>query len=389
MFNQKNIVFFLILILVFLYFGYFLKTYPVSVFTQPEQADMSLFWEAWEIVQNKFINQEKIDNDVLIQGAISGMLKSLEDDYSVFLNPEETEIFLEDTEGFFQGIGAEIGLKEGQLQIIAPLPETPAQKAGLMSGDKILKIDEKSTQDMKIDEAVRLIRGPEGSEVVLSIIRDNWDEPRDFSIKRAIIKIPSLEWKIINNNIAYIKIYHFNKLILNDFSQAVNEFLKKDIRGIVLDLRNNPGGYLDVSVEISKWFLAKDNIILIEERKIDKEIIYKNDKNGKLLDYPLVVLINQGSASGAEIVAGALKDNQRAKIVGEPSFGKGSVQSLEILKNFSSIKITIAKWYTPNKEPINNIGIKPDYIIEMTEKDYLEEKDPQLEKALELILKIN
>ncbi len=385
MFNQKNILFFLIGILIFFWLGFYLSQINTQpVFSQPESVNMSLFWQAWEVIQEKYVNEEEIDNEKLIQGAIGGMINSLQDDYSIYLNPEETEMFLQDTEGYFQGVGMEIGIRDEQLQVIAPLPNTPAEKAGLKSGDKILKIDEQSTQNMRIDQAVKLIRGPEGSKVTLTIIRN--DQEKDFVLKRAIIEIPSIKLEIIDNNIAYIKIYQFNKLILNEFSNIRNEILKKDIQGIILDLRNNPGGYLNVSVEIAENFLKKDKIVLIERKKTGEEILYTNKNNGKLLEYPLIVLINQGSASGSEIVAGALKDNNRAKIIGTPSFGKGSVQSLELLQDSSSIKITVAKWFTPNKEPIDLVGIKPDYIIELTNE---QNKDAQLDKALELIKKIN
>jgi carboxyl-terminal processing protease len=354
----------------------------------PQEIDFSLFWEVYNKLKENFVDKEKIDDQKILEGAISGMVKSLGDPYTVFLNKEKTKRFIEDTKGSFEGIGAEIGIKKGQLQIVAPLEGTPAQKAGLRAGDKILKIDGKPTIDMSLEEAVSLIRGPKGTKVVLTIYRDEWEEPKDIEIERDKITIPSikLEFKEVDGEkIAYLKIYQFTENASSEFEKTAKQILSEKTRKIVLDLRDNPGGYLDVAEDIAGWFLKKGTPILIEDfgRK-DQKIRYSKG-NGLLSSYSLVVLVNQGTASGAEILAGALRDNKNVLLIGEKTFGKGSVQTLEKLSNNSSLKITIAKWLTPKGEMINEKGLEPDIKIKMSEEDYKQGKDPQLEKALEIL----
>ena len=382
----------LLVVLVFIIFGVgFLvgKNTVVCKFCPPEDLDFSLFWEAWHKIQQEYVNPGDIDTQELIYGAISGMVESLEDPYTIFFDPQDTKKFLEDVGGSFEGIGAEIGIREGQLQIIAPLEGTPAQRVGLRPGDKIIKIDGASTIDITIEEAVTLIRGPRGTEVSLTIMRDEWDSSKDFMIKRAVIEVPSLKWELKEENIAYIKLYHFSEKIDQDFKEIATEILKTPAEKIILDLRGNPGGYLERAQDIAGWFLEKGQVVVIEDfgGKIEQEI-YKAKGNSKFSDYPLVILINQGSASASEILASALRDNRGIKMIGETSFGKGSVQKLEQLTDGSSLKITIANWLTPNEELITDKGLEPDIKIEMTEQDYEQDRDPQLEKALEIIKEI-
>jgi len=352
----------------------------------PEEIDFSLFWEAYHKLQEKFVNKEKFDVQEMIYGAISGMVKSLEDPYTVFLPPEETKRFIEDVKGVFEGVGMEIGIRKGQLQVIAPLEGTPAQRAGLRAGDKILEIDGKPTVDMTIEEAVNLIRGPRGSEVTLTIFREEWEKTKEIKITRAVIEIPSLKWELKNDDIAYIKIYQFSEKANFDFRVAAIEILASPAKKIILDLRNNPGGYLEIAQDISGWFLEKGDIVVVEDfgGKRDQKI-YKAEGPSRFLDYPIVILTNQGSASGSEILAGALRDNRGILIIGEQSFGKGSVQELEKLKEGSSLKITVARWLTPKGELITDKGLDPDIKVEMTEEDYEEGRDPQLDKAIEII----
>ena len=382
----------LLVVLVFIIFGIgFLvgKNTVVCKFCHPEDLDFSLFWEAWHKIQQEYVNPGDIDTQELIYGAISGMVESLEDPYTIFFDPQDTKKFLEDVGGSFEGIGAEIGIREGQLQIIAPLEGTPAQRVGLRPGDKIIKIDGASTIDITIEEAVTLIRGPRGTEVSLTIMRDEWDSSKDFMIKRAVIEVPSLKWELKEENIAYIKLYHFSEKIDQDFKEIATEILKTPAEKIILDLRGNPGGYLERAQDIAGWFLEKGQVVVIEDfgGKIEQEV-YKAKGNSKFSDYPLVILINQGSASASEILASALRDNRGIKMIGETSFGKGSVQKLEQLTDGSSLKITIANWLTPNEELITDKGLEPDIKIEMTEQDYEQDRDPQLEKALEIIKEI-
>ena len=326
----------------------------------------------------------------MIYGAISGMVKSLEDPYTTFLNPEDSKKFLEDVTGQFEGVGMEIGIRKGQLQVIAPLEGTPAQRAGLRSGDKIIKIEDTLTVDITIDEAVNLIRGTKGTEVTLMIFREEWQNTKEIKIVRAVIEVPSLKWELKETpegeKIAYLKLYQFSEKASSDFTRTAIEILNSPAEKIILDLRNNPGGYLEVARDISGWFLERGQTVAIEDFGQETEQnIYKAKGNARLLQYPIVILINQGSASGSEILAAALRDNRGIKIIGEKSFGKGSVQELEKLKEGSSLKITVARWLTPSGELITDIGLEPDIKVEMTEEDYTAERDPQFDKAIEVI----
>lgn len=353
----------------------------------PEEIDFSLFWEAYHKLKEKFVDKSKIDAQKIIYGAISGMIKSLGDPYSAFFTPAERKKFEEDIKGSFEGIGIEIGIRNGQLLIITPLEETPAKKAGLRAGDKILKINDILTVDLTIDEAVNLIRGPKDTEVTLTILREGWEQPKEIKIRRDLIKIPSIKFEIKETpegeKIAYIKIFQFFENTAQDFNRIANEILKKGLNKIILDLRNNPGGILQEAEEVASWFLKKDQIMVIVEGKERTE--HRTKRDGKFADYPIVILINNGSASGAEILAAAIRDNREAKIIGEKSFGKGSVQEPDLLSDNSLLKITTAKWLTPKGQHISEVGLNPDLVVKMTEEDYEQEKDPQLEKALEII----
>jgi len=352
----------------------------------PSEIDLSLFWEAWNKLQEKFVSPEKLDIQKMIYGAISGMVKSLEDPYTVFLAPDEAKKFLEDVSGQFEGVGMEIGIRKGQLQVIAPLEGTPAQKAGLRSGDKIIKINDTPTADLTVDEAVNLIRGPKGTEVTLTIFREEWGKTEEIKIVRDVIEVPSLKWELKDDNIAYIQLYQFSERAGFDFRMAAIEILNSPAEKIILDLRNNPGGYLEVARDISGWFLERGQIVAIEDfGKGAEQNIYKAGGNARFLGYPIVILINQGTASGSEIMAAALRDNRGIKLIGEKSFGKGSVQELEKLREGASLKITVAKWLTPSGEFITDKGLEPDIKVEMTDQDYEEGRDPQLDKAIEII----
>jgi len=350
----------------------------------PEEIDFSLFWEAYHKLKEKFVDQGKLNPQKILYGAISGMTQSLEDPYTVFFSPEENKKFQEEVKGTFEGVGMEVGIKKGQLQVIAPLEGTPAQKAGLRAGDKILKINDTPTSNLTLDEAVNLIRGPKGTKVKLTIYREGWSESKDFEIVRAVIEIPSLKWEM-KDGIVYLRIYQFTEKAALDFARAAMEILAKPSQKMILDLRDNPGGYLEVAQDIAGWFLEKGEIVAIEDFGNGKTKEYKSEGPARFLDYKIVVLINQGSASGAEILAGALRDNRGILLIGEKSFGKGSVQEVENLKGGSSLKITVAKWLTPKGKSISETGLTPDIEVKMTEKDVEEGKDPQLEKAIEIL----
>ena len=353
---------------------------------QPGTVDFSLFWDAYQKLQENFIDPSKIDNQKIMYGAIEGMAKSLGDPYTSFFDPGQAKRFQQDLSGSFEGIGVEIGIKKNQLTVIAPLEGTPGQKSGLKAGDSILKIDGKDATDMTTEEAVSLIRGPKGTTVVLSIYRDGWPSAKDIKITRGTIIVPSMKWELKNGNIAYIRINEFGETLPNDFRKAALEILSSPVKKIVLDLRGNPGGYLEVSQEIAGWFLPQGQIVTIEDFGKGKEQKqYKTEGNANLAIYPLVVLIDQGSASASEILAGALRDDRKIKLIGEKSFGKGSVQEVVNLRGGSFLKITIAKWLTPKGTSISEVGLEPDIKVGISDKDAEADKDPQLDKALEIV----
>lgn len=351
----------------------------------PEGLDFSLFWEAWYALEENFVDSGRIDYQKMIYGAISGMTESLGDTYTVFMTPEDLKIFEEDVAGEFEGVGMEIGIRKDQLTVIAPLEGTPAEKAGLRAGDKIIKIDDKETRELPPDIAVKYIRGPKGTEVTLTIFREGWSEPKEFIIIRDVIEVPSLKWELVEGNIAYIKLYHFTQAARSDFNTAALEILNSPAKKIILDLRNNGGGFLQVAQDIAGWFLKEGDVVTIEDAGSEEEQkFYRTEGPSRLLSYPIVVLINEGSASASEILAGALRDNRGIKLIGEDSFGKGSIQELEELSK-GGLKITIARWLTPKGELIADRGLEPDIKVEMTDEDYEQERDPQLDKAIEVI----
>ena len=387
-FNKRNLLYLFIAVILAgtFYFGVWVgKEQKQCRFCAPEDINFSLFWDAYHRLQEKYVDTEKLDNQKIIYGAISGMVKSLEDPYTVFFPPEETKKFMEEVSGTFEGIGIEIDVKDNMLQVIAPLEGMPAEKAGIKAGDKILKINDKITGDISIDEAINLIRGKKGTEVTLTIFRDGWKESKEIKIVRDLIIVPSVKLKF-KDDIAIIKISQFSEKAGSDFNKIAYEVLNSSAKKIIIDLRNNPGGYLEVSQDIAGWFLEKGQIVVVEDfggKAENNE--YLAQGNGKLLSYPTVILIDGGSASASEILAGALKDNRNIKLIGEKSFGKGSVQQLENFEDGSSLKITIAKWLTPKGKSISEVGLEPDIKAELTEDDYNNNRDPQLDKAVETV----
>jgi len=392
MFNchNKKICFSVVLVVAFLFvfgLGFLVgQKQVVCPVCPPEDVDFSLFWDAYYKLEQNFIEPTKLNTQKIIYGAISGMAKSLEDPYTDFFDPEEARKFEQDLSGSFEGIGVEIGLKKDILTVIAPLKNTPGQKAGLKSGDMILKIDGKSTSNMSTDEAVNLIRGKKGTEVILTIFREGWKDTKDIKIIRDTIIVPSIEWELKDGNVAYIQMYLFDQMLTSNFNKIALEILNSPAEKIILDLRDNPGGYLEVAQDISGWFLKKGQVVTIEDfGKDENQKYYKAEGSARFSEYPIVVLINQGSASASEILAGTLRDNRNVKLIGEKSFGKGSVQEVLELRDGSMLKITVAKWLTPKGNQISEIGLTPDTVVEMTDEDFENKKDPQLDKALEII----
>ncbi|MGD0576830.1 MAG: S41 family peptidase [Candidatus Staskawiczbacteria bacterium] len=388
--NRKKIIYAIILVICFVAVfsaGIWLGATKIAYHVpQPGTIDFSLFWDAYGKLQKNYIDPSKIDNQKVIYGAIEGMTSSLGDPYTAFFDPQQAQLFEQDLSGSFEGIGVEIGVKNGLLTIIAPLPGTPGDKAGLKTGDEIIKINGKDATSMSSDEAVNLIRGPKGTSVTLSILRDNWSATKDFKITRETINVATMSWKIENGNIAYIKINEFGDTLVSDFKTAALAILQSPAKKIIIDLRGNPGGYLDAAQNIAGWFLQNGQTVTIEDFGDGRaKQIYKAEGNAELAGYPVVVLIDQGSASASEILAGALRDDRNVQLIGTKSFGKGSVQEVINLQGGSFLKITIAKWLTPKGNSISEVGLEPDVKVDITDQDVQLKKDPQLDKALEII----
>lgn len=348
--------------------------------------DVSIFREVVSLIKKNYVHRNELKDQDLLYGAVEGMVNSLKDPYSVFFRPSDAQKFEEDIRGSFGGIGAEIGLRDNQLIIVTPLKNTPAEKVGLKGGDKIFKIDATSTIGLSVEEAVKMIRGEEGTSVVLTIMREGWSETKEFKIVRARIEVPTLDWEMRRDDkILYIQLYNFNTNAPILFYEAVLAGLLDNAQGIVLDLRNNPGGFLEVAVDLSGWFLKRGSIVVRERFSEGKDKIFRAMGNEALKNLPVVVLINEGSASASEILAGALRDHRNVKLIGKKTFGKGTVQNLETLKDGSSLKISVAEWLTPAGHNINVTGLRPDIEVEKTEDDIKNNRDPQLEKAIEVL----
>jgi len=352
-----------------------------------DDVDFAMFWEVWNIVKTKYVDSENVKNKDLYYGALEGIVNSLNDPYTIFLDPEASKMFTDELSGSFEGIGAEIGIRDGVLTVVSPLANSPAEIAGLKTGDRIFKVDGEESFDWSVDKAVEAIRGPKGETVVLTVAREGEDDFIDISIVRDKIELPSvkLEYKTIGDKkIALIELFSFNQDTYLQFAEKLKE-IKQDseIDGLILDLRDDPGGYLDVAIDIaSEWI---DEGVVVSEKSGDGYIFDYNSRSyGDLAEMPTVVLLNEGSASAAEIVAGALQDYDQAVLVGDTSFGKGSVQTLQELADGSTIKITIAKWLTPNGLNIDKEGIDPDIFVDYTREDWEADRDPQLDKALEI-----
>lgn len=350
----------------------------------PKQQDFSLFWDVISLVRERHVEGDKLTDEQILFGAIKGALSELEDPYTSFLSPDESEQFNEDLSGVFGGIGAEIGVRDDQLTIIAPLKGNPAEKVGLKAGDKILKIDATSTIGMEIDAAIKLIRGEPGTVVKLLIMREGLKEAKEFPVTRAIVNVPTLDWEM-KGNIAYFKLYNFNANLMPAWTVAATKALLKSPKGIIIDVRDNPGGFLDISTNIGGWFVKRGNVLVREKfHSGDEERIYSNG-NEAFAQIPVVVIVNQGSASASEILAGALKDLRDATIVGEKTFGKGSVQEVQDIGDGAMIKVSIAEWLTPFGRSINKKGIEPDVTVKLTEENIKKKQDPQLDKALQIL----
>lgn len=363
------------------------KSLPAgAVDENSEGIDFSLFWDAWNIINDKYVAKNGVNDQDKVYGAISGLVASLDDPYTVFFPPKEAEYFESEVRGKFEGVGMEIGVRGDILTVIAPLKNTPAEKAGIQSGDKILKIDETNTFGLTIEESVDLIRGESGTPVLLTVVREGVDSPMEIEIIRDTIDIPTLNTEKRDDGVFVIELYNFSGGSSVLFKNALREFIESGYNKLIIDLRNNPGGFLEASIDMASWFIKAGKPIVREVPRSGKEKVYRSKGYNIFNDsLKLAVLINQGSASASEIFAGALSEYGKAILVGAKSFGKGSVQELLDMSGGTSIKVTIARWFTPNGVSISKNGLTPGFPVEVTLEDLEEGRDPQLEKAVELL----
>lgn len=358
-----------------------------------QDIDFSLFWDVWDRLTASYLDKEELIPYKMVYGAIKGMVASAQDPYTVFLEPEENQQTKEDLNGAFGGVGIQLGYRDGQLAVIAPLAGMPAEEAGIQATDLILKVDDQETMGMTLPEAVRLIRGTEGTKVKLTLLREGEEDFYEAVITRQTILIPSVEVDFVaakgkaisEASVAHLKLRRFGDRTNEEWQQAVEEIASRStVSGVILDVRNNPGGYLSGAVFIASEFLPSGVVVHQENASGVKES-YSVNREGRVLDWPLVVLVNKGSASASEIVAGALQELKRAKVVGETTFGKGTIQEAQELPEGAGLHITTARWLLPSGKTIDQAGVTPDE--EMVDDSETTEIDEQLEKAIEILLK--
>jgi carboxyl-terminal processing protease len=399
--NKKYILSSLALVLILAGFlgGYFFARagYTVAFFplkfidlnreNAPKTVDWQILWDAMDAVNKKYVDGPA-DQQQLLYGAVSGLVGSLNDPYTVFMTPTKSEQFQQDLRGEFSGIGAEIGMRNNQVTIVAPLEGSPAEKAGLKALDKIVAINGESTEKMGLDEAVGKIRGAKGSAVELTYFRDGFEAPKKLTIVRdtIVVKSVSMEVKEVNGKkIGVIKLRRYGEDTKGDLDAIVTRILSENIKGVILDERNNPGGYITSAVEVASNWVKDGDVVVSEQFRDGKKDDYRASGVARLAGLPTVVLVNEGSASASEIVAGALKDYGLATLIGKKTFGKGSVQELVNLPECADLKITVAKWLTPNGKNINLEGIAPDMEVDIKQEDIDAFRDPQLDKSLEFV----
>lgn len=376
-----------------LYFGegkQYSKNYSVNDTELVTNDEFAPFWKVWKILDNKFVDTSSSTSQTKVWGAIQGLASSYNDPYTVFFPPVESKMFEEDISGNFDGVGMEIGIKDKILQVVTPLKNSPAERAGVKAGDIILKIGEKNATDLPVDTAVKLIRGKKGTPVTITFLTKASTKPVERTIIRDVINIPTLDTSTKPGGIFVIKLYSFSAQSTNLFREAMREFVTSGNRKLIIDLRGNPGGYLDAAWDMASIFLPAGKTVIIEDfGKGQDQRIYKSKGYDvfKGNNPEMIILVNGGSASASEILAGALNEQGVAKLVGTKTFGKGSVQELISITPETSLKVTIARWLTPNGHNLSHDGLEPDYKVEITDKDILEKRDSQMEKAIELLTK--
>lgn len=353
-----------------------------------ENIDLDLFWTVWGEIASKYVDVDALNDDMMVYGAIKGMVNSLDDPYTVFMDPKESEDFSASLHGKLEGIGAELSVEDKNLVVVSPLRNSPAERAGILPGDIIYKIDDNLASDMTLFEAIMNIRGKQGTTVNLTIIRKNMSEPFDVSIVRDKIDIESVTVEKLDNEVVYLSVNQFNDNTERDFAKAISEMILNPPKGLIVDLRYNGGGFLDIAVDLLSHVLpTKSKAVEIRQKTGKGEMMYTNG-NPKIVSTPLVVLVNEGSASASEIFAGAVQDLKRGIVMGTKTFGKGTVQEVETFKDGSSIRMTIAKWYTPAGRDVNKVGLIPDVIVELSDEDIEKKIDSQKESAIEYLVNL-
>ncbi|MBU1046546.1 S41 family peptidase [Patescibacteria group bacterium] len=355
---------------------------------QPKEVSFDTFWKSWETLDEKFVSdsEEKVNSQEKIWGAIQGLADSFGDPYTVFMPPADSAIFESDIAGNFEGVGMEIGIRDNVLIVVAPLKGTPAERSGIMPQDKIIEIDGNSTLNMSTDEAVKIIRGERGTDVVLLVRREGTEKDFEISITRDVIEIPNIKTEIIDG-VFVIRLYSFTAASPNLFREALREFIEFNSDKLIIDLRGNPGGYLEVANDIASWFLPMGKVVVTEDYGENQAAKVHSSRGYNIFNdnLKLAILINGGSASASEILAGALSEYDKATLIGTQSFGKGSVQELVKITPETSLKVTVARWLTPLGNSISKNGLTPDIEVEITLDDVKEEKDPQTDKAIEYL----
>ena len=378
----------------FIVFGAFLIVYlllTINVFAEEDQGKknaynkLKVFSEIISLIESNYV--ETVKSDTMIEGAIRGMVKSL-DPHTSYMPPATYKEMQVETTGKFGGLGIEISMRDGVLTVVSPIEETPAFRAGVKAGDKIIKIDDESTLDMTLQDAVSLLRGETGSPIKITIFRKNFKAPKEFTIVRDIIKVRSVVHKLYQEDIGYIKLRNFSKNTSSDLDKALDDLEQKGITKLILDVRNNPGGLLNQAVEVTDRFLNRENLIVYTKgRSNEQNMRFTSHDKVAGVNYPLIVLVNGGSASASEIVAGALQDLNRAIVLGTPTFGKGSVQTIIPLSDGSALKLTTARYYTPSGRVIQENGIEPDILVEMEPVEEIEKKDKDEESEEKIKLR--
>ena len=345
-----------------------------------EQARFRVFWEAWGLVEREFYDRNALDSQKMTYGAVRGMLESLGDTHTAFSTPQEKQVQDSSLRGSFEGIGVQVDQRDGKLRIIAPIEGSPAERAGLRAGDIISHVDGRELKDVPLQEILLLIRGPRGTTVTLTIEREAEPAPLTVVVERAEIKLEHVRSRMLDGGFGYVRISQFSANSAADTTAAIKRLLEQQPKGLVLDLRSNPGGFLNAAVDVSSQFLA-DGVVLSQQGANGQRQEYRARTGGVATDVPVVVLIDKGSASASEIVAAALRDNGRAVLVGEKSYGKGSVQTMHTLSDKSGLRVTTALWLTPKGQPLEKQGLVPDLVVAPATPDQIGQ-DPQLDAAV-------